>query len=223
MAVVYDPDLGTYAEAPEDLCIARWASTGTGHIAEDICGLPGTRWAGDLLLCGHHFKRLMRWVAEEDDRSREAVLERQQCLHEQQMRHEEELNRRRMELDRERIAARAMAKSPYSVVYYVRRVSDGMIKIGTTGALAQRMSTLRGQHGPLQVLLVLGGDREEEAEAHRLFDAHRIGRTEWFRPARTLLEWICEARRDAPEGSNAVEILPLDELRALVQAAREAA
>lgn len=82
------------------------------------------------------------------------------------------------------------------------------------------MVALRRIHGPLEILLVLGGDREEESAAHSLFRVYQIGRSEWFRPVRPLLDWIIGARekhtyhRVQPDN-----ILRLNVLRKLAAAA----
>jgi hypothetical protein len=42
------------------------------------------------------------------------------------------------------------------LVYYFRR-ADGLIKIGNTGNLEQRLSAFRTVHGPLQIMLTHSG------------------------------------------------------------------
>jgi hypothetical protein len=223
MVSIYDPAEGGYflqEEAEEFTCIARHDSNGYGYAEGGICGMPTQKWVGDVPLCGVHWKRLMEDVAQTREEAYDARLARDAELHEQQMRHAEELNRKHIELDRKRIAAAAKAKSPYSVVYYIRRESDGAVKIGFTANTRNRMSALRLEHGQLRVLLVLGGGRHEETAAHSLFRRYRIGRTEWFRPVRPLLEWIREAREGHTyPGIQPDDILPMDELGLLVLAA----
>jgi hypothetical protein len=220
MVVVYEPANGDYAEAPEEICIARHASAGRGYSEDDICGSPVGKWAGDVPLCELHFERLMKWFAAEDEATIDRALGARRRLHEQQLRNEEELDRKRHERAIAQVAAMALAKSPYSVVYYVRRASDGAVKIGFSASIENRMAAIRREHGPLEILLVLGGDREEESDAHNKFQKYRIGRTEWFRPVRTLLDWIVEARdghtyhRVQPDN-----IIRLNELRRLAAAA----
>lgn len=223
MIAVYDPAEGGYfvrAETDEFMCIARHASSGHGYTEGGVCGSPAQKWVGDVPLCGLHWKRLMEDVAQTREEAYDARLARDAELHEQQLRHAEEANRKFIEFEEKRVAAVAMAKSPYSVVYYVRRTSDGAVKIGFTANIRNRMMALRREHGPLQILLVLGGDREEETQAHGKFYRYRIRRTEWFRPARPLLEWICGAR-DGHEypGIQPDNVLSMDELAPLVLAA----
>jgi hypothetical protein len=80
------------------------------------------------------------------------------------------------------------------VVYYVRRESDGLIKIGTSGSLNSRLAALRAEHGPLRLLLTHVGDRGREQNLHLAFtDWFAFG--EWFHPGDKLLAWIAEARR----------------------------
>ena len=220
MLAVYSRAAGDYVEAQGDRCIARRASGGIGRAEGDVCGKPAESWAGDVPLCRLHFKRLMSWVAAEAD----GVRERDVALHEQRLRQAEEFNLQQIRLDRERIAAAAEAKSPYSVVYYIRREGDGAIKIGFTASIKNRMMTLRAQHGPLQVLLVHGGDRDEETEAHSRFREYRIGRTEWFRPVRPLLDWVREARAGHTHPSVQPDgILPMSEIARLAEEAPQKA
>lgn len=62
-------------------------------------------------------------------------------------------------------------------VYYARRTSDGMIKIGYTGtAVWFRMRMLSREHGELQVLMTHAGHRAEEKAAH---DRHSGRPTIW--------------------------------------------
>lgn len=66
-----------------------------------------------------------------------------------------------------------------SVVYFVA-AANGIIKIGTTGYLDQRMKILRGQSPlPLELLVVTPGKRADEFAYHARFAAHRL-HGEWF-------------------------------------------
>lgn len=206
--VVYDPEEGGYAEPEEDICIARHSRGGVGYAEGDVCGYPAARWAGDIPLCGKHYKRLMAWISDEDDIGRE----RERRLHAERMRDQEEYNLYRIQSEREQ----AEGIAPYSVVYYIRRVSDGMIKIGFSTSFEDRIAKHRRDYGTLQVLLVHGGGRLEEGSAHSRFSDYRIGRTEWFMPARPVLKWITNARRrhTHPE-VQPEDIMPFDDLRQL--------
>lgn len=220
MIAVYDPAAGEYRlhaeEEEQEICIARRQSSGGGWTEGDICGTLATDWAGDIPLCSHHFKRFRAWVTAEDD----LALERDARFHEQRLRQQEELSQQTMRLHLERIAAYAEAKAANSVVYYLRRIADGMIKIGYSASVDNRLSTHKRQQGPIQVLLVLGGDRDEENAAHGKFWEYQIGRTEWFRPVRPLLEWICEAREGHTHPHvQPDDILPIEEVRELALAA----
>lgn len=106
-------------------------------------------------------------------------------------------------------------------VYYARRTSDGMIKIGYTGcAVWFRMYMLAWDHGELQVLMTQAGYRGEEKEAHERFAVYRVPRSEWFHPALPLLRWICETRQ-IPEYAETQEpeCIPLGEIKELIAAA----
>ena len=92
--------------------------------------------------------------------------------------------------------------SGLDVVYFVRR--EGLIKIGTTGNLTQRLNRLsRGGSMPdgmtvgrVELLAVAKGGRRQEQEWHRKFAATRIPRTEWFRPTAELHNLIKSLNRD---------------------------
>lgn len=79
-------------------------------------------------------------------------------------------------------------RSPLDSVYYVQR-TDGLIKIGYTSQLRNRMSALRAEFGPLTQLAVHAGGYKAEQSMHRKFAAHRV-RGEWFRPSADLLAHI---------------------------------
>jgi hypothetical protein len=216
--VVYDPAKGGYylraEEEEKEVCTARRRGAGGGYTQGDICGSLAVYWAADMPLCEAHHKRLQKWMAGQAD----ITGERNAHLHEQRLRQEEELDRKRNERAVAQVAAMAEAKSPYSVVYYIRRTSDGAVKIGFSASLENRVKALRVRHGSLETLLVLGGDRVEEGDAHNKFRRYQIGRTEWFRPVRPLLDWIAAAREDTRRVQPS-DVLRLNDLRELAAAA----
>lgn len=79
--------------------------------------------------------------------------------------------------------------APGSVVYVLRRESDGLVKIGTSTRLDERVRTLRRVHGPLDLLFTLPGDRELESELHARFWQQRV-EGEWFREETLLAGWV---------------------------------
>lgn len=99
---------------------------------------------------------------------------------------------------RERREADRKAKERYeeqqrrareATVYYVQR-ADGLIKVGFTGRpLQYRLSQLRTEHGPLEVLATHKGGRDAERIQHRRFDHLRVT-GEWFQPEPELLAHI---------------------------------
>lgn len=203
-------------ENGEEICTARLHRGGPGCSEGDICGYPAQNWAGDIPLCMLHYRRFKAWVTAEDD----LALERDARVHEQRLRHQQELSEQSVQLRLERIAALKEAKAAASVVYYLRRVSDGMVKIGFSASPKARLDDHRREQGQIQVLLVHGGDRGDENSVHNRFREYRIGRTEWFRPVRPLLNWICEAREEHTHpGVQPDDILPIGELRQLAAAA----
>lgn len=78
------------------------------------------------------------------------------------------------------------------MVYFVRRPTDGMVKIGTTQRLAFRLPQLESDEGcRLEVLGVTDGSYTTERALHRRFaELRRDG--EWFAPGDSLLAFIRE-------------------------------
>jgi hypothetical protein len=61
-----------------------------------------------------------------------------------------------------------------SIVYFLRRESDGAIKIGITTNLRQRMADLRRSHGTLTLLGMVEGAATREKLAHLIFADVRL-------------------------------------------------
>lgn len=190
---------------PEDespSCGARWATPNRSHDAGDSCGRRATERIGDVDLCLHHFHRALDWFRKRAEDAPERTEEM-----------------RRKIAGHERLLAEAR-----SIVYYLRREADGMIKIGFTSAYKSRFSTLRAEHGPLRLLLATAGARASEREAHEVFAACRITpRGEWFRAEKPLLLYIQRARK-AQDGRDTriPQQVPFAEVRALVLAMQAA-
>jgi hypothetical protein len=73
------------------------------------------------------------------------------------------------------------------------------VKIGFTSNLGLRLQVIGAAHWrPLTLIYAMRGDRTREQQLHALWSAHRIGRTEWFRPDEAILKWWADAsERDA--------------------------
>ena len=212
--MVYDPDAGEYAPKDSPYCVARWERRGDGHAGDDICGAPATERVTGIDLCGYHFERLSAWGAwvlprREHQEKRRALRESAKTLRKEVA---------AAEAERERI--REAERARYSVVYFIRRVSDGMVKIGTTTSFDNRMKALQIAHGELQILLTMSGGRALETEMHRKFDVYRRPRTELFAPANPLLIWIYRQRVNATYRDGQVgEAVKADAILALAHAA----
>ena len=120
------------------LCTARWATANQAHREGDLCGEPAAERLGDIDLCAHHYGRALDWfykchVPEAPERMEAA---------------------RREASERARLIAEER-----SIVYYLRRESDGLIKIGFSTNYPSRLNTLRAEHGPLRLLLATAGGR----------------------------------------------------------------
>lgn len=182
--VVYDEEHGDYELPAERVCMARWASTNSDHATRSICGAPATHHAGDVGLCQHHWNRVYEWRFW--DKPREDIEEKTRALR--------EADREYRQAVRDSAIYREQVDAECSVVYFIRRTSDGMVKIGTTGSFPQRMNAIRAEHGEIQVLFTRSGSRKLEQQMHAKFAEYRIARTEWFMPVRPLLWWIYEER-----------------------------
>jgi hypothetical protein len=182
-------------------CAARWATSNRAHLAGDICGAVATELIGDVDLCVHHYRRALDWFYKHTEDAPE--------------RHEEA---RRKAAEKGRLLAEAR-----SVVYYLRRESDGLIKIGFTSNYRVRLSSLRREHGPLRLLLATAGARGEESAAHKMFLTQWVA-GEWFRPEIELLKWIEDQREIARyhQDTRLPVQAPLTEVRALLRSARAA-
>ncbi len=184
LLAVFDPAAGTYVRAEGQTCMARWASGGRYHGPGDICGDPADKTVAGIDLCNHHADRLTKWRYFEEPEER--VRGKTRSLREADREYEQAV--RESDLHREKIRAAS------SVVYYIRRASDGAVKIGTSTKLRSRMTALRAEHGELTILLTHSGTMKEESQMHRQFAGYRLRRTEWFAPSKVLLRWILDRR-----------------------------
>ena len=53
-----------------------------------------------------------------------------------------------------------------SVIYFLQRESDGLVKIGTTIKLGNRITALKKRHGKLRLLGIIEGGRVREKVVH---------------------------------------------------------
>jgi Meiotically up-regulated gene 113/Ribbon-helix-helix protein, copG family len=76
-------------------------------------------------------------------------------------------------------------------VIYFMRLANRAIKIGHSANVDNRLKTLRDHfEGPVELLKVLEGGRQEEKEMHARFAHLRFPNTEQFLPTSELLEFI---------------------------------
>jgi hypothetical protein len=74
---------------------------------------------------------------------------------------------------------------------YFATTPTGSIKIGESEDVDSRLWSLqRHYNGPVELLATIPGGPDEEREIHRQFAHHRFGRSEQFRPASELTEFI---------------------------------
>jgi Meiotically up-regulated gene 113 len=212
--MAYSPEAGDYVKMDDRFCTARWERRGESHAADEICGREAAERVGGVDLCAYHLERLTAWgfwevPRRENEKARAALRESAKNL------------RREIaadEAERERI--REQERARYSVVYFIRRLSDGIVKIGTSRSFKDRLNALRAEHGEWQVLLTVSGGHALETEMHRKFDMYRRPRTELFVPANPLLAFIYQQRMHPTYRDSQVdEAISVKEIRKLADAA----
>jgi hypothetical protein len=162
--ITWDPRAGDYVLASADACVARWPGDRPGI----LCGEEIYRRIGDAGFCNHHYHRIL---------SAHAAIIREE--------------------DQEygwSFEARQWDPDAAEVVYYIQRMSDGLIKVGVSAGFRRRWGELRAEHGTLRLLLTHRGDHEREQGLHREFRELRVT-GEWFRPAAPLTTWILSVRQ----------------------------
>jgi hypothetical protein len=220
--MMFNPEAGGYEQAWLR-CVAVWAAGGSAHEPGRICGQRGTHQIADVVVCEHHYRRMRAWMDDRDQRDVNAVVRRGQAVNREAARLERERIAQQAELraeevrqekarlkevarlqaglarevERERVRAAEAARAEASVVYFARRESDGLIKIGTSRTVAQRLRSVKRKHGPLKLIATAGGDYKQEAEFHRRFAVMRE-EGEWFRPELPLLECVYALMKERP-------------------------
>lgn len=80
------------------------------------------------------------------------------------------------------------------MIYFLRHIETGLIKIGKTRDKATRFYYLTRQYGKLELLGLLPGYTRQEAELHQLFNKLNVrgvlAGQEWFSPADELMSYI---------------------------------
>jgi hypothetical protein len=79
-----------------------------------------------------------------------------------------------------------------NVIYFIRRKSDGAIKIGTTICLGDRLATIRREIGEsVEMLGIVSGGRVREKILHWCFSSTRLSPSEeWFEASTELFDMI---------------------------------
>lgn len=82
-------------------------------------------------------------------------------------------------------------------VYFMQFGKDTPVKIGWTCNLGARLQTIASSHWTEPTILeVTPGDRSAEAKLHHLLAAHRIRKSEWFRPTPEVMKMVDDARHN---------------------------
>lgn len=220
--MMFDPETGEYQQ--ERLrCVAVWAAGSPAGKQGQLCGQQATHQIADVVVCEHHYRRIREWMNDRDERDvrttaatanaiyqERARVGRLQAMEQarlnaeaarQEAEHAREAARLQAalarEVEKERIRAEEAARHEVSVVYFIRRESDGLIKIGTSRTLAKRLVSLKKVHGPLRLIATTGGDHRQETAFHRQFRAIRV-EGEWFRPELPLLDCVYALMKERP-------------------------
>jgi hypothetical protein len=85
------------------------------------------------------------------------------------------------------------------MVYFVRLVSTGCVKIGFSRRVATRMQQLLRRYGPIELLAVVPGSARAERETHLAFASLALG-GEWFSPGDALLTHVAALKSCEPVG-----------------------
>jgi len=81
---------------------------------------------------------------------------------------------------------RPRSRSRHCFVYFLKRESDGLIKIGRTSNPRHRLQTLNREYGERLVMLTYcEAGLQAEYNLHNAFQLHRV-EGEWFRPHQRL-------------------------------------
>lgn len=84
-----------------------------------------------------------------------------------------------------------------SCVYFIRRKSDGMIKIGFSTDASRRIGEFSGGAGMYEMLGTIDGDKAAEGALHQRFMQHHHA-GEWFRPHADILKFASDIRKPQP-------------------------
>lgn len=85
------------------------------------------------------------------------------------------------------------------MIYFVRSIATGLIKIGHSSDVQRRMPELLREHGPMELLSVLYGSAQTE-RAHHVHFAALNAHGEWFTPGAQLLSYIASLPSQEPPG-----------------------
>jgi hypothetical protein len=220
LLAAYSSDAGGWSETTEAVCVAREGRSARGG----LCGSPAVCRIAGIDVCVEHFRLLERWNFDDTERKAEqceAVEFRRTCARVRAAAADlREANRDYVRTVEEMWQRREEVLAQQSVVYYLRRVSDGMIKIGTSARFRTRLAQHRKIHGELQILLIRGGSRDEEADAHAKYRYYRPDRMEWFYPAQPVLRSLYRYRQSwLAEGLQPDDALPMEDFKMLVREA----
>jgi hypothetical protein len=97
------------------------------------------------------------------------------------------------------------------VIYFLRDPQSGLVKIGTSIRLSDRLLGLQAKKLRLKLLGVAEGGKKEERAIHNRFAYHRV-KGEWFKPSRALFRYIKAESRpwDGTNEADTMKVVYLD-------------
>lgn len=96
----------------------------------------------------------------------------------------------------ERRLTRTAASAALGSVIYVARLDGDLVKVGHTADLVGRVRALRWytQAAQVELLAVLPGTADDEAELHRRLESHRARGREYYHPAPEVMAVVNDMR-----------------------------
>lgn len=163
----------------------RWGAVDTAR----MCGNGTNYQVGPLGICTKHFDVLMAGVMDVARGSEHEAEVMRLALR------RAEIGRRAAEREAQEALHATQGRPP--VIYFAER--EGLVKIGKTVNVPQRMQTLGAGGsmvpgmtvGPVRLLATMPGGTKEERKLHRRFCRQRVhSRYEWFRFEGPLREYV---------------------------------
>jgi len=96
---------------------------------------------------------------------------------------------------------------------YIAEDQNGLVKIGCSNQVEDRLAVLSRAHGPMRLLFLTRGDYKLEAAMHRSFAQYKVpvGRSiEWFKQDGELADFLTRNKRTHTQLVSALEQYQFD-------------